>query len=44
MPLVHHEENYQVRKFVMGLNHKIRGGIDVLAPKTMGEGYGEVVR
>ena len=44
VPPYQQDTNLKVRKFIMGLNNKIGGAIDVLTPRTMEEALEKVVR
>ena len=44
MPPYQQDNNLKVRKFIMGLNNRIGGAIDVLAPRTMEEALEKAVR
>jgi hypothetical protein len=44
VPPYQQDTNLKVRNFIMGLNNRIGGAVDVLAPRTMEEALEKVVR
>lgn len=44
MPPYQQDTNLKVRKFIMGLNNRIGGAVDVLAHRTMEEALEKAIR